>query len=170
MKTIARADVLVVGGGPSGIGAAIASARSGAETLLLERHAFFGGIASFCLGMPINQMRPSGNPRSAVHELLIARLTAYGDQAVIVGAHELQCNVEYLKVAVLDALEEVGCRYLVHAPVVEAIVTGSPASKTRRMFSSHRSQRWGGKPISLWVLPMYCSRGNPVASSAAGFA
>lgn len=75
---------------------------------------FLGGIASFCLGMPINQMLPAGKSRSAVHDLLIESLRAYGDQAVRTGQHELWCNVEYLKVAILDALEHVGCDYLLH--------------------------------------------------------
>jgi len=124
MRVLGQTEVLVVGGGPAGIGAAIAAARSGTQTLLLERHAFFGGIASFCLGMPINQMLPGGRSRSQVHDLIIECLRAYGDRAVRVGDHQLWCNVEYLKVAVLDALERVGCRYLVHAHVVDAVAEG----------------------------------------------
>jgi len=115
-------DVLVVGGGPAGIGAALGAARRGARTLLIENHSFFGGVAAWALGMPINQVRPAGKPRSAVHELLVKKLEAYGEQAVRFGKHELWCNVEYLKVAVLDALEEVGCRYLVHVRAADAVV------------------------------------------------
>lgn len=37
------ADVAVVGGGPAGIAAAVAAARSGLDTLLLEWHGFLGG-------------------------------------------------------------------------------------------------------------------------------
>ncbi len=97
-------DVLVVGGGPAGIGAALAAARQGADTLLIENHAFFGGVAAWSLGMPMNQMRPAGKPRSNVHELILEKLLALGDQAVRIGKHQFFCNVDYLKVAVLDAL------------------------------------------------------------------
>jgi hypothetical protein len=37
-------DVLVCGGGSAGVGAAVAAARNGAKTVLLERHGFCGGI------------------------------------------------------------------------------------------------------------------------------
>jgi hypothetical protein len=40
---LAETDVLVVGGGPAGLAAAIASAREGVETLLVERYGYFGG-------------------------------------------------------------------------------------------------------------------------------
>lgn len=42
----AECDVLVVGGGPAGIAAAIASARNGADTLLIERYGGLGGLAT----------------------------------------------------------------------------------------------------------------------------
>jgi len=56
MKTIAEAsretpvvaevDVLVVGGGPSGVAAAVAAARLGARTMLIERYGCLGGLAT----------------------------------------------------------------------------------------------------------------------------
>ncbi len=120
--TLAEVDVLVVGGGPAGIGAALGAARQGAKTLLIENHAFFGGVGAWCLGMPINQVRPAGRPRSAVHELLIEKLVALGNQAVRFGQHELFCNVDYLKVAAADALEAAGCRFFVCLRAVDALV------------------------------------------------
>ncbi|MHA1507363.1 MAG: FAD-dependent oxidoreductase, partial [Promethearchaeota archaeon] len=41
---MAKTDVLVVGGGPAGLAAAIASAREGIDTLLVERYGCFGGV------------------------------------------------------------------------------------------------------------------------------
>ncbi len=123
--TLDTTEVLVVGGGPAGIGAALGAARAGARTLLIENHSFFGGIGAWQVGMPLNQMRPEGKPRSQVHELLVQKLQAMGDQAVKLSVHGLLTNVEYLKVAVLDALDEVGAKYLVHVRAVDTIVEGN---------------------------------------------
>ena len=41
-------DVLVVGGGPAGVGAAVSAARNGAKVLLLEKRAFLGGNITAC--------------------------------------------------------------------------------------------------------------------------
>ena len=39
-------DVVVVGGGPGGIGAAVAAARNGADTVLIERYGYLGGMGT----------------------------------------------------------------------------------------------------------------------------
>ena len=39
-------DVVVVGGGPAGIAAAVSAARHGANTLLVERYGFLGGMGT----------------------------------------------------------------------------------------------------------------------------
>ena len=70
-------DVLVVGGGPAGIGAALGATRQGVRTLLIESHSFFGGVAAWALGMPINQMQIHDVPyRAIVPERLDGLLVA----------------------------------------------------------------------------------------------
>jgi hypothetical protein len=43
LPILREADVVVVGGGPTGICAAVSAARNGARTVLVERHGFLGG-------------------------------------------------------------------------------------------------------------------------------
>ena len=44
LPILASCDVLVVGGGPSGISAAIGAARAGADTLIIEKFGCLGGV------------------------------------------------------------------------------------------------------------------------------
>ena len=50
----AHADVLVVGGGPAGIGAALGAAACEADTVLVERYGFLGGNATAALTIPFS--------------------------------------------------------------------------------------------------------------------
>lgn len=121
-RPLIKTGVLVVGGGPAGIGAALGAARCGAETFIVENYGFFGGVGSWMLGMSINQMRPESKPRSIVHEQVIEKLEAYGPAAAKFVKHGILCNVDYFKVSLLDALEEAGCKYLVHTKVMDVIM------------------------------------------------
>jgi len=44
IPVLAETEVLVVGGGPGGLSAALAAAREGVETMLVERYGCFGGV------------------------------------------------------------------------------------------------------------------------------
>ncbi len=46
VDVIRECDVVVVGGGPGGIGAAVAAARNGADTVLIERYGYLGGMGT----------------------------------------------------------------------------------------------------------------------------
>ena len=46
-------DVLVVGGGPAGLGAALGAVQAGARVILAERYGFLGGNATAALVMPL---------------------------------------------------------------------------------------------------------------------
>jgi len=45
-RVVREADVIVVGGGPGGVAAAVSAARGGADTILLERYGHLGGMAT----------------------------------------------------------------------------------------------------------------------------
>ena len=45
-KKVYKTDVLVVGGGTAGFGAAVAAARGGAKTMLIEQTSVLGGMAT----------------------------------------------------------------------------------------------------------------------------
>lgn len=64
VPVVAETDVLVIGGGPAGVGAAVAARREGARTLLAERYAYLGGMASGGMVLVIDDMMDG--PRQTV--------------------------------------------------------------------------------------------------------
>src|SRR5690554_3450255 len=50
IPVVATPDVLVCGSGLAGIGAAVAAARSGAKTMVIERNGFAGGFFTAIIG------------------------------------------------------------------------------------------------------------------------
>ena len=55
IPVLAETDVLVIGGGPAGVAAAVAAARGGAETWLIERYNHLGGLWTGGLVLPLLQ-------------------------------------------------------------------------------------------------------------------
>lgn len=53
---VRRADVVVVGGGPAGVSAAVAAARSGVSVTLVERYSALGGLASGGMVLVLDDM------------------------------------------------------------------------------------------------------------------
>lgn len=144
----ARCDVLVVGGGPSGIAAAIAAARLGARTILLERHNHLGGLSTGGLVIWIDRMSDwSGNLviRGFAEEFL-ARLpteakagpspSAWGSRDAATAAwwaartsafhgivtHSPTCDPEVMKLTAQEMVLESGAEILFHAWGAEPIV------------------------------------------------
>jgi hypothetical protein len=61
-------DVIVVGGGPAGIGAALAATRNGAKTILIDRFGCLGGLQTQCLNSIFTFVDP------ALHGGIIAEI------------------------------------------------------------------------------------------------
>lgn len=60
IKIVRECDVLVVGAGPAGIGAAVTAARAGADTVLIERYGHLGGMATGGLVILLPHMSSGG--------------------------------------------------------------------------------------------------------------
>jgi hypothetical protein len=56
VPVVANVDVLVIGGGPAGVAAAVCAARRGAETMLVERYGYLGGLATGAMVIMLNDM------------------------------------------------------------------------------------------------------------------
>ena len=124
-------DVIVAGGGPAGIGAALASASNGARTLMLEDKAFFGGVAAVSGWMPMNRLLLNGGSRGGVHEIFVNKIKSMGPDASRQGkvswvdGDGLHIHPDYLRIAVMELLEEYNCPYLLHSPVTGVKMDGS---------------------------------------------
>ncbi len=141
---VGRFDVVVAGGGPSGFIAALAAARSGAKTLLLERYPFLGGNGTAglmtCYNGFRNQRPPEalqtvkGIPAEYIAELVrldgIAEMDNYpkpvphdvtrGDLPYCIGF-----DPEAAKVAMLNLIKKEGVSLRLHSWVVAPMLEGT---------------------------------------------
>ncbi|MCP5071753.1 MAG: FAD-dependent oxidoreductase [Rhodobacteraceae bacterium] len=67
-------DVLIVGGGTAGFGAAVAAGRQGLDVTLLEATGNIGGVMAFCPGMPWGAAYPADQIIGGLLEELSRRL------------------------------------------------------------------------------------------------
>lgn len=118
MKTY-NCDVMVGGGGPGGICAAVSAARNGADTLLVERYCYLGGMATAGLVFPF-MTRFAGGKRiiDGVFQEIIERLDAkggYGGQD-----RPYMFNAELLKIVADEICLDSGVRLLLHTSVISS--------------------------------------------------
>ncbi len=121
-------DVVVVGGGPAGVSAAVGAVRRGAKTLLVERSPYLGGeathssVAAFC-----GFYTCGDNPVkcvAGVGEQVLSEMEELGPTVDYIisatGNRNINFQPEYLKCALDNLLEKEGVECLLHAVVVGA--------------------------------------------------
>lgn len=74
-------DVIVAGGGPGGLGAAIAAHREGAKTILIEKNGFLGGMCSYGCGMPLGGAYPGLRTIGGIAEEILTLIRNSGPDA-----------------------------------------------------------------------------------------
>jgi hypothetical protein len=133
----ATSDVLVIGGGPAGLGAALGAANAGADVILTERYGFLGGNATAALVMPLMSFHTQmptrektgtttllptdhgpGKPVVAgVLKTLLERLVKAGGaiSPSLQTGYVVPFDPEVFKLVALDLLDEAGVHFLFHA-------------------------------------------------------
>ncbi|TWO67696.1 FAD-dependent oxidoreductase [Caenimonas sedimenti] len=127
-------EVVVLGGGPAGMAAAVAAARAGRKTLLVERYGFLGGmgtaagVTNFC-GLHANV---HGDIRQVVHGVAdgllerIAHLGGLNEPHALFGKTVAQAyDTAAYKIAADDLLLSAGVEILFHA-LAAGVVMASP--------------------------------------------
>ena len=112
-------DVIVVGGGPAGIGAALASARHGAKTLLVEQYAFLGGMWTAGMVIPIWDWENKGG----IMQELVDGLRETGSTSM--SGPLLGFDIEAMKLLLDRKLTKSGAELLFHTTFALPLMEGS---------------------------------------------
>ena len=143
METVMKDfDVVVVGGGPGGCGAACRAAASGARTLLIEREGCLGGGATTMLVCPfmphVTSPGSKGKPQVVVNAGMFSevrrRIVDRGAGSVINPGTRWTCLLfddESLKIVMDELLAEAGVKVLYHAALFDAEVRDGRVTAVR---------------------------------------
>ena len=118
VPVVDQTEVLVCGGGPAGVAAAIASARSGARTTLLEVQGCLGGVWTAGL---LSWVLDAGNKPGLMSELVgLLQARAAGVEAAIRDPKKsgVPYDVEHMKLVLEQLCIQAGVRLRYHSRVV----------------------------------------------------
>lgn len=132
-----QTDVLIVGGGPAGIGAALGAAWAGAKVILAERYGFFGGNATAALVTPLMSSYTYSPPVEKKDSVTLMPMDTGPGKQVVAGAFQkfvdklieaggaippsaetgyvIPFDPEMIKAIAMDVLDAAAVRYLFHS-------------------------------------------------------
>ena len=105
-----RYDVVIAGGGPAGFIAAIAAARQGAKTAIVERYGFFGGMATIGYVAPIS--------------VFVKRLESMGGAFIEWPKANIDFDVELYKLCCQRMIREAGVDMYMHSAMIGCEMEG----------------------------------------------
>lgn len=128
IPVIAEVDVLVVGGGPAGVAAAIGAARAGARTMLVERHGFLGGMWTAGMVLTLagfnSWLRPYRRCVAGVGGEWVERAELQGGARFDDG-FVINSDPEVMKRVADDLMSEAGVTMMLHTWGATPIMDGS---------------------------------------------
>lgn len=114
------ADICVIGGGPSGIAAAVAAARQGSDVFLIEAQGYFGGAATSALVPTFVSFTDGINfLAGGIGREIFDR--CYAENPYGLAEPNLGYQIEGLKRQYDDMVTEAGIRFLFFTQMVDAI-------------------------------------------------
>lgn len=134
-----EADVIVFGGGPAGLGAAVAAGRNGADTLLVERYGFLGGNATASLVGPFmtsfshdgsrqiiagvfdELVRRMAEHQAAIHPSDVRAGSSYSGFRHFGHDHVTPFDPEVMKMESLGLVSDSGARVRLHTSFVDVL-------------------------------------------------
>lgn len=135
-------DVIVAGGGPAGVSAAIASGRAGAKTLLLETNGCLGGVWTSGL---LTWILDHANKKGFMEELRTKLLERGASVQEHVDNHHVSFNPEAMKLLLEELCLEANVDFIFHTRVVSSVKNGG--NRLTHVITESKSGReaWKGK-------------------------
>ncbi len=160
MLNAIKTQVLVVGAGAAGVNAAIAAARDGAATLLVESHGFLGGVSTTLTWLGFHdqdyRLAVKGLPLEIARRLQDAGVAAEFAFDPRVGS-VLSLDGHYWKCLAMQMVRDAGAKVLLDTRMVDTLREGD---RIRGVVVEHKS---GRQPIEADVT-IDCSGDGDVAA------